>query len=159
MKRCYALLVSILLIFLPIKFVQGAERTEYLSAFTWTNFSLTLPNNFNLNWEFETYNSSFQATVRIDDPDGYFQNLITAVTGSGVYTTTKEGKYTITLLNSDSVGGYILFTYNEPAQAIPGSIPLILVGIIGTFAILKSYRFRANRTKKYSYALPRSILP
>ncbi len=148
MKRHCTLAVFILFLSLPMTLVHGAERTEYLSAFAWTNFSLTLPEGFNLNWEFETYNSSFQALVRIDDPDGYFENLITAESGSGVYVTTKEGKHTITLLNPGTVGGYIHFTYNEPAPAIPGYIPLILIGIIGIFAVLKSHAFIVKRKRK-----------
>jgi hypothetical protein len=149
MKKNCVLAVFILLLTLPMTVVHGAERTEYLSPFAWTNFSLTLPEGFNFNWEFETYNSSFQALVRIDDPDGYFENLITAESGSGVYVTTKEGKYTITLLNPGSVGGYIHFTYNDPA-AIPGSIPLILIGIIGIFVVLKSHGFIAKRKREKS---------
>jgi len=146
MKRHCALAVFILLLTLPMTVVYGAERTEYLSPFAWVHISLNLPEGFNLNWEFETYNSAFQALVRIDDPDGYFENLITAESGSGTYVTTKGGKYTITLMNAGSVGGYIHFTYNEPA--IPGFIPLILIGIIGIFVVFKSLRFITKRKRK-----------
>lgn len=147
MKRNCALAVFIILLTLPMTVVHGAERIEYLSPYSLKSFSLTLPESFNLNWEFETYNSTFQALVRIDDPDGYFENLITAESGSGLYVTTKEGKYMITLLNTGSVGGYIHFTYNDPA-AIPGSIPLILIGIIGIFVVLKSHGFIVKRKRK-----------
>lgn len=150
MKKHILLGVVMFLLALPIPYVIGADRTEYLSPYAWTNFSLTLTEGFKLNWEFETYNSSFQALVRIDDPDGYFENLITAESGSGVYVTTKEGKYTITLLNPGSVGGYIRFTYSEPTHAIPSFIPLLVIGIIITSVVIKGLNPNNRKKSKLS---------
>ncbi len=143
--------ILLLLLFLfPAINVQAAEKTEYLSNGQWTQINLTLPQGFNLNWEFETYNNSFPALVRIDDPDGYYENLITAESGSGVYIAEKQGAYIITLLNAGSVGGYIRFTYNEPLPVISGYLPLLMCGYIifyllfGCIGILFAIKKKTN---------------
>jgi hypothetical protein len=136
--------LSLLVIIPCISVAKGAEKDVYLSPMAWTNFAVTLPEGFTLNWEFETYDNPFLASVRIDDPEGYFENLIIgAVSGSGTHLTTKGGKHTITLLNSGSVGGNIRFTYNEPS--ISGFFPLIIIGIIGlSFLIVKNKKIKIN---------------
>jgi hypothetical protein len=141
--------ILLLLLFLfPAISVQAAEKTEFLSIGQWTQINLTLPQGFNLNWEFETYNNSFSALVRIDDLDGYYENLITAESGSGVYVAEKQGAYIITLLNAGSVGGYIRFTYNEPLPIISGYLPLLILGIIGLWILGSMKKLRHSKAKK-----------
>lgn len=141
--------ILLLLLFLfPVISVQAAEKTEYLSIGQWTQINLTLPQGFNLNWEFETYNNSFSALVRVDDPDGYYENLITAESGSGVYVTEKQGAYIITLLNAGSAGGYIRFAYNEPLPVISGYLPLLILGIIGLWVLGSMKYLRHSKAKK-----------
>lgn len=145
MKKYLLMGVLSLLVIIPcISVVKGAEKDEYLGPYAWTNFAITLPEGFTLNWEYETYDNSFLATVRIDDPEGHFENLIIGeVSGSGSYSITKEGKHTITLLNSDSIGGNIRFTYNEPS--ISGFFPLLIIGIIGiSVLIVKNKKIKIN---------------
>lgn len=137
-------ILSLLVIIPCISVARGAEKDVYLGIGGWTNFAVSLPEGFTLNWEFETYDSPFHASVRIDDPEGYFENLLIGeVSGSGTYLTTKQGEFTITLLNSDIVGGNIRFTYNEPT--ISGFFPLLIIGIIGlSVLIVKNKKFKIN---------------
>ena len=136
--------LSLLVIIPCISVAKGAEKDVYLDPFAWTNFAVSLPEGFTLNWEFETYDNPFMASVRIDDPEGYFEILIFGeVSGSGIYSITKGGKYTITLFNSDSVGGNIRFTYNEPT--ISGFFPLLIIGIIGlSVLIVRNKKIKIN---------------
>jgi len=136
--------LSLVVIIPCISVVKVAEKDAYLGPGTWTNIALTLTEGFTLNWEFETYDNPFLASVRIDDPEGYFEILIIGeVSGSGTYLTTKQGEFTITLLNSDIVGGNIRFTYNEPS--ISGFFPLIIIGIIGvSVLIVKNKKIKIN---------------
>lgn len=145
------LLVGIVLLWfflIPTTCVQAAEKTQYLSIGQWIQINLTLAQDFNLNWEFETYNNSFQALVRIDDPDGYYENLITAESGSGVYVAEKQGDYIITLLNCGLGGGYIHFTYSEPLPAISGYLPLVIIGVIGMVMVGMRKKLKGYQVQK-----------
>jgi len=151
MKRYFFLgIVGFLIVISGIPIVNGAEKNEYLSPFTHSGFYLSLKEGFNLNWEFETYNNSFQATVRIDDSEGYFIYLATAeVEGSGVYIIPKDDSYYITLWNNDPsfIAGYIRFTYNEPPLSISSFIPLILIGIITITVFIRGISVVKGRRK------------
>ena len=139
-KQAFLGVIGIFLLISGIPVVNGAEKDVYLSSFSHFGFYLSLEEGFDLDWEYETYNNSFLATVRIDDSEGSYTYLATTnVEGSGIYTIPKTDKYYITLWNQDPgmINGYIRFTYNEPPLSIPSFMPLLLMGIIALTVLLK----------------------
>ena len=141
MKRCFILgIVGLLVVISSIPIVYGAEKNERLTPFTHSAFYLSLTEGFSLNWEFETNNNSFQATVRIDDSEGYYIYLATAeVEGSGTYIIPKDDTYYITLWNNDPslITGYIRFSYNDPPLSISSFFPPLLMGIIAITVLIR----------------------